>query len=237
MHPTTRVRLTTLGGLLALAAAPAGTARAQRLATRADLLQRLGAAARTETFDRPTAGSGQIVALGAVTTLDASTVFPGLGAGMIEPGLAFSNQNNGHWFFPANYAWYGNPTGVYAGGHTTMDVRFTAGSRAFGVDLWVFAGQPIGTTISVFDLDGLLVSQTVVSPAASRFFGWQHEAGISRVQFAGGSNDALSVRLDDLTFGPGVVAPTTTAPEPATLALSAVGLAFVGVVARRRANG
>lgn len=233
MHSPLRALLTTFGGIALLLGATGRPAQAQRVATRADLLQVLGGTARTETFDGPTNGGSQIVALSAVTTLDASTVFPGRGAGLIQPGLAFSNANNGHWFFPATYGSFGNPSGVYAGSHNTMDVRFTTGTTAFGVDLRVFAGQPIGTTISIFDLGGQLVASTSTQAAFTQFFGWQHAAGISRVQFTGGTNDALSVRLDDLTFGPGA-APVTTTPEPATVALMGLGLALVGGVARRR---
>jgi hypothetical protein len=236
MHYRTRVLLATLSGFVIIGTT-SRPAQAQRIATRADLLQALGSTARTETFDRPTGGGTQIVTASAVSTFDATTQIAGLGAGLIEPGIALSNQNNGHWFYPANYAWFGNPSGLYAGGHSTMDVRFTTPTRAFGADLWVFANQPIGTTISVFDFAGQLVSSTALPAAFKQFFGWQHDAGISRVQFTGGTNDALSVRLDDLTFGAGtVLPPPTTVPEPATLGLTAVGAALVGGAARWRAR-
>jgi hypothetical protein len=222
--------LAALCGIVTLAAAPRA-ADAQRLATRADLLSALGGTARTETFDRLTEGGTNIVALGATPTLDASTVFPGRGAGLIEPGIALGNQNNGHWFYPASYAWFGNPTGVYAGGHTVMDLAFTAPTRAFGVDLWVFWSAGIAATVSVYDLAGELVSASTLPPSPTQFFGWQHDAGISRVRFSGGTNDALSVRLDDLTFGPGTA---TVTPEPATLGLVGAGLALGGLARRRR---
>ena len=231
MHATTRTLLATCCGLL-LAAGAARRAHAQRLATRADLHSVLGGTARTETFDDVTTAAG-VHALSAVPSLDASTVFPETGAGRIEPGVAFSNRNNGHWFFPGSYAWYGNPSRVYAGSDTQMDMTFAAPTRAFGVDLWVFWSAPIGATVSIYDPAGQLVASTALAPAATRFFGWQHDAGISRVRFAGGTNDAASVRIDDVTFGAGAA---TVTPEPGTLGLAAAGLLALGGAARRRAR-
>jgi hypothetical protein len=158
MHAISRTLLAASCGILVTAGA-VRPAHAQRLTTRADLLSVLGGTARTETFDDVTT-TADVYALSATPSLDASTVFPGVGAGRIEAGVAFSNRNNGH-----------------------------------------------------------------------QFFGWQHDGGISRVHFAGGTNDAASVRIDDLTFGPGA---TTVTPEPATLALAAVGLVALGGAARRR---
>jgi hypothetical protein len=229
MHAISRTLLAASCGILVTAGA-VRPAHAQRLTTRADLLSVLGGTARTETFDDVTT-TADVYALSATPSLDASTVFPGVGAGRIEAGVAFSNRNNGHWFFPASYAWYANPSRVYAGSDAQMNVTFTTPTRAFGVDLWVFWSMPIGTTVSVYDLAGQLVSSTTLAPAATQFFGWQHDGGISRVHFAGGTNDAASVRIDDLTFGPGA---TTVTPEPATLALAAVGLVALGGAARRR---
>lgn len=216
--------------LVACALLAAAPLHAQRLAARADLLSVLGSSARTETFEGITTGAN-VYALSSVARLDANTVFPGRGAGLIEPGVGFSNANNGHWFYPASYGWFGNPSALYAGSAGEMDATFDAPTRAFGVDLRVFFSAPVGITMSVYDITGQLVSATTLAPLASQFFGWQHDAGISRVHFSGGTNDAASVRIDDLTFGAG---PATVTPEPATLALLAAGLAVVGGAARRR---
>ncbi|MDF1506068.1 PEP-CTERM sorting domain-containing protein [Roseisolibacter sp. H3M3-2] len=225
--------------LLALAAPPA--AEAQQVATRADLAAILGATARTETFDDVTDPARGVYAAtthgttpGAGLPLTGETVLRDRGAGLIEPGLAFSNANNGHWFWPAGWGSYGNASTVYSGSHATQDVAFTTPTRAFGLDLYVFASQPIGTTISVFDLAGALVGSATLTPTAGQFFGWRHDAGIGRVRLQGGTNDAAGIRMDDVTFGAGPAA-TTTAPEPATVTLVGAGLALVAA-ARRRAR-
>ena len=126
---------------------------------------------------------------------------------------------------------------MYSGGHTTIDLLFTNQTRAFGFDMWLFAGQTIGATISVYDgADWLLGSSTLpVAGGRGNFFGWRDDAGIARVRVTGGSNDATSVRLDDVSFGAGVLeSPSTTTPEPATFALVGGGLALCGAAARRR---
>ena len=236
----TAMRTLRLRSVLAalLVAAPAA-APAQRVDTRADLAAILGATARTETFDdvtdpqRGVYAASSYDANGHGTSLTSETNLPNRGPGLIEPGLAFTNGNNGHWFWPAGWGSFGNTSTVYAGGHTTYDVAFTAPTRAFGVDLYVFWWQPIATTISMFDAGGALIGSSTFTPTAGQFFGWQSDAGIARVRFAGGTNDAVGIRIDDLTFGPGA-APTTTAPEPATLALVGGGLALVAAARRRR---
>ena len=226
-----------LGASLAAAAAPC-TVHAQRVSTRADLAAILGATARTETFDDVTDAARGVYAASTYANsvgvpLTSATDLRDRGPGLIEPGLALSNQNNGHWFWPTGWGWYGNASTVYAGGHGTYDVAFTTPTRAFGVDLYVFWSQPIGTTITMFDAGGQLIGSGSLTPTPGQFFGWQHADGIARVRFQGGTNDAVGVRIDDLTFGPGT-APVTTAPEPATLALVGSGLAMVGFGARRR---
>lgn len=240
MRPTVYMPRAVAGALLALAAA-APVAGAQRVETRADLATILGATARTETFDDVTDPARGVYATslyenGVGVPLTSESVLPNRGAGLIEPGIAFSNLNNGHWFWPAGWGWYGNTSTVYAGGHSTQDITFTSPTRAFGVDLYVFSSVGIPATISVFDVGGQLVGSTTLTPAAGQFFGWQHEAGIGRVRFQGGTNDAVGMRMDDVTFGAGA-GPVTTAPEPATFALLAGGLAMVGVAARRRREG
>ena len=238
MRPTV-YRSSAAAALLALAAAPA--AHAQQIATRTDLATYLGATARTETFDDVTDPSRGVYSMststgqaGTTTALTSATNMPNRGTGLIEPGIAFSNLNNGHWFAPAGWGSFGNTSTVYGGTHREQDVTFTMPTRAFGVDLFVFAYQPIATTISVFDLGGQLIGSTTLTPTAGQFIGWQHDAGIGRVHFSGGSNDAVGVRMDNVTFGAGAAAPVTTTPEPATFALLGGGLAAVGMVARRR---
>ena len=225
--------------LLVLAGAPA--AHAQQIATRTDLAAILGASARTETFDDVTDPARGVYAMsthnpqpGPGLPLTNATDMPNRGTGLIEPGLAFTNPNNGHWFWPTGWGFFGNTTTVYGAGHNESDITFTSATRAFGVDLYVFAGQPIAATISVFDLGGQLVGSTTLTPTPGQFVGWQHAAGIGRVHFSGGSNDAVGVRMDNVTFGAGAAAPVTTTPEPATFALLGGGLAAVGAVARRR---
>ena len=231
MHAHARSLVLTAGALTALSLAPQAAA-AQQISTRDQLVAMLAGPVRTETFDAPSQ-AGSVTALGAVATLDASTVFPGLGAGVIQPGIALANRNNGHWFFPSSYAWYGNPSGVYAASDRAFDLRFTSPTTAFGLDLWVFWSSPIPVTVSVYATDGALVATTTLPPSATQFFGWQHDAGISRVHFAGGTNDAASVRIDDLTFGVGAA---TVTPEPATATLVGVGLLALAASARRRAR-
>ncbi len=237
MRPTVYLS-SAAAALLALAGVPA--AHAQQIATRTDLATILGATMRVETFDDVTdpargvystsTSNGQA---GTITALTSATNMPNRGTGLIEPGIAFSNANNGHWFAPAGWGTYGNTSTVYGGTHREQDLTFTAPTRAFGVDLFVFWSQPIATTISVFDLGGQLIGSTTLTPTPGQFVGWQHEAGIGRVHFSGGSNDAVGVRMDNVAFGAGA-APVTTTPEPATFALLGGGLAAVGVVARRR---
>ena len=238
MRPT--VYLPRAAAALLALAATATTASAQQIATRTDLAAILGATARTETFDDVTDPARGVYAMtthlpqpGPGLPLTSATVMPDRGTGLIEPGLAFTNPNNGHWFFPTGWGFYGNTSTVYAASHQENDLAFTTPTRAFGVDLFVFYGQPIATTISVFDRGGQLVGSTTLTPTAGQFVGWQHEAGIGRVHFSGGSGDALGVRMDNVTFGAGPAAVTTT-PEPATFALLGGGLAVVGAVARRR---
>jgi hypothetical protein len=239
MRPT--VYLPAVAAALLAAAAPA--ARAQQVATRADLAAILGATARTETFDDVTdpargvyAATTHLPQPGPGLPLTSETDLRDRGTGLIEPGLAFSNANNGHWFWPAGWGFFGNASTVYSGGHHTQDIAFTAPTRAFGLDLYVFWSQPIATTISVFDVGGQLVGSSTFSPTPGQFFGWQHEGGIGRVRLQGGTGDAVGVRMDDVTFGAGAAAPVTTAPEPATLTLVGAGLALVGAARRRRAR-
>lgn len=232
MHTRSRTLVAALGGLLTIAgsAFPAG---AQQFTSRTDLLSFLGSTAITETFDRPTAGGGQIVAVSAVSTLTTTTSVPGYGTGAIQPGIALANQNNGHWFFPANYGPWASPSGVYAGSHNTMDLTFTSPTKGFGLDLWVFANHPIGTTVSVFDVGGELIANRTLAAEWNQFFGWRHDAGIGRVRFSGGTQDALSVRIDDLTWGEGLATTPTTVPEPSTVVLMGAGLALVAALRRR----
>ena len=238
MRPTVFLSSTAAAALLAVAA-PA--AHAQQIATRADLATILGASMRVETFDDVTDATRGVYATtthpslpGGSYALTSETPMQDRGPGLIEPGIAFSNPNNGHWFWPTGWGWYGNTTTVYGAGHRESDITFTSPTRAFGVNLYVFASQPIATTLTFFDLGGQLIGSTTLTPTAGQFVGWQHEAGIGRVHFSGGSNDAVGVRMDNVTFGAGAAAPVTTTPEPATFALLGGGLAAVGVVARRR---
>ena len=217
-------------GTLAALAALAPRAEAQRISTRDHLLLILGSSATTETFDGPTA-DGSMFAHGAIPVLDASTNVPGLGTGVVQEGIELRAPNNGHWFIPPHYATLGNPDGLYAGAGSFLDITFTSPTTAFGLDLWVSWYHPLAATVSVYGADGALVSASTFVPARGEFFGWEHADGISRVRLTGGSNDALSVRIDDLTYG---VAGATVTPEPATLALVGTGLAAVVLVGRRR---
>ena len=228
MHSHLRAAISTICGILALASTP-GVSQAQHLSSRDQLLMVLGSTARTETFDEMTT-KGNIVAF-SNPRLDATTVIPGVGAGAIEEGISFTAPNNGHWFFPPSYAWYGNATGLYAGGGRELNIWFGSPTTAFGLDLWVFWHSSIATTISVYGLDGQLVSASTLKPTQGQFFGWQNDGGISRVTLTGGTNDALTVRIDDLTFGAGEM---TTTPEPATLTLVGAGLVLVAMSRRRR---
>ncbi|GLC24849.1 PEP-CTERM sorting domain-containing protein [Roseisolibacter agri] len=238
MRPTVYLS-SAAAALLTLAGAPA--AHAQQIATRTDLAAILGASMRVETFDDVTDPARGVYATtthgsqpGQGLALTSETNMRDRGPGLIEPGIAFTNPNNGHWFWPTGWGSYGNTSTVYAAGHHENDITFTSPTRAFGVDLFVFAGQPIATTLTFFDVGGQLIGSTTLRPTPGQFVGWQHEAGIGRVHFSGGSNDAVSVRMDNVTFGAGAAAPVTTTPEPATFALLGGGLAAVGVVARRR---
>lgn len=228
MHSHLRAAITTICGILALAGTP-GVSQAQHISSRDQLLMVLGSTARTETFDEMTA-SGNVVAKSA-PRLDATTEIPGVGAGAIEEGVSFTTENNGHWFFPSNYGWYGNTSGVYAGAGRSLNVWFSAPTTAFGLDLWVYWQSAIATTVSVYGLDGQLVAANTFVPTRGQFFGWQHDGGIARVVLTGGTNDAATVRIDDLTFGAGEM---TTTPEPATLTLVSAGLVLVAMSRRRR---
>ena len=217
----------------------ATSAQAQRVASRADLNAFLGATAVTESFEDVPAFPSWVVGFGAgIPRLDATTNRPGLPAGTIVPGLAFTNGNGIHYFHQptAGTAHLGYTSKTYAPGRNIWDMLLETGARAVGFDLFANTGLSFTAgTITFFGANDAALGTiaTTLRPGESTFFGWQNGAGeIRRVHFEGFyPSGASSADIDDITFGVGA---TTTTPEPGTWALLATGLAGVVGVARRR---
>lgn len=133
-----------------------------------------------------------------------------------------------------------------SGGGTTFTINFSNPVAAFG-----FYGIDIGDQLSRLSLRFTLAgggTQTWQLPyTASNGFGSARDgsllyagfintAGFTSVAFLGTDADDLFA-FDDMTIGSSeqvVVPPTTTVPEPGTVALLAAGLLGVAVAARRR---
>ena len=220
---------------VALLAVPSFTVAGSLVGSRAALNTLLGATATTETFEAyPIVDGTATIDSTLVTNLNSSTIFNGVGPGLINSALSIDTPGNLQWN-GANY--FGQPSQDILSNNETITVNFLNGTGAFGIDLLAYNGYSntatavvkdrLGNTLGSFSnliLDG---SQNPVVPT---FFGYTDGGGIGSVTFTSGTQ-SWSPIIDNLTFGP-----ASAVPEPSTIASAALAV-FAGlgtVISRRR---
>lgn len=135
-----------------------------------------------------------------------------------------------------------------ASGNTIIRIESltTGAADAFTFDGWLRAGYPGQQAVAVDVIaQGFVGSST--TPAFTTLYalspnGFSHlsltSMNVNRILLtpadASGAPSSGYMLLDDVTFGTAASGPSTTTPEPATLALLAGGLVGIGAIARRR---
>ena len=170
-------------------------------------------------FDRVTfqsaLGSFQTNDLNALSNGSTAISFLGLGTGNLSGASVTGGQINN------------------TGSPFTFSISFSGLLNGFGAD-FTNANGIRSATFTFFNNATQVGMQGLYG--GTGFLGSTLAASFNRVQISevpvSGSSPSLFTSLDNVTVG--VIAPSTTVPEPSTVALLAAGLMLVGVVARRR---
>ena len=144
--------------------------------------------------------------------LNSSSLFDGSGPGLVQPGVDYLAGRffwNGNNYFGLNSQTLGDSTG-WRDWQITLD--YTTLVTAMGFDLQGYQAISQVGTVSVYDLNNVLVSTT---NANGGFFGWEHAAGIGRVVVNAQNSDSYMM-IDNHAYG--------VVPEPAALTLAALAL-------------
>ena len=216
--------------VLAVVFGRASKAAAARLATRAEVLSVLGAAARLEDFERFPADTATYY--GFPSVLDSTTVrTQGQGPGLVRPGLTFRTEvSNLVWQGRNTAASFGSRVLAAAGGYppsTALNIDLAPAARAVGVD--VNPWQPQLVDVEVFGTDDTTLLDTVHLDATSgtAFFGYFDARGIGRVRIvqSAGEEGMNPLAIDNLVV-----------PEPGGAALL-ITLAAAWLLPGRRRRG
>ena len=144
--------------------------------------------------------------------LNSSSLFDGSGPGLVQPGVDYLAGRffwNGNNYYGLNTQTLGDSTG-WRNWQITLD--YTTLVTAMGFDLQGYQGTSQVGTVSVYDLNNVLVSTT---NANGGFFGWEHAAGIGRVVVSTQNSNSYMM-IDNHAYG--------VVPEPAALTLATLAL-------------
>lgn len=145
----------------------------------------LGGNQTLEDFETFQIGSGAAVLLD-TALLDDTSIANGQGPGLVQPGATYSDtsnlqlQWNGDLYFNISTA-----TILASGSGGQIDIVYSPAVQAMGLDLAGFDNFSYKGTASIYDTGNALIGTinfAVVGGASRDFIGWQHMAGIARVE-------------------------------------------------------
>jgi hypothetical protein len=194
------------------------------LPSRAQLDAFLGSSAVTADFETYSIQPDKFVGIGA--PLDSQRIVNGQGPGLVPPGVAIAERTELQWYGTTVFGGNSKRLGFSSGSPYT--ITFNPPIVAFGVDLLSLPNHGDTVNIEVYSGPGRIGSfdsPLVDDPQRPTFVGFRSPSflKISSVfisTFEGGPI------LDNLTFG--------RVPEPTTAMITAVGVAMLHSLRRRR---
>lgn len=169
---------------------------------RATLDSRLGGNQTLEDFESFQIPTSAVLLDTAV--LDDTTIANGQGPGLVQPGATYSDASNLRLQWNADlYFNLSTKTLLASGTGGQINITYSPPVQALGVDLAGFDVSPYTGSARFYDTGNVLLGtvQFSVTGGASRdFVGWQHLAGIGRVELHS-PNFTWSPILDDHGYG------------------------------------